>query len=85
MSDNGLTDEVREQINQEIFSGSKIAAVKLYREAVGVGLKESKDFIDQLEGKLREEFPNRFKKSSAGCSTAVLCLCVIGTVCYFVL
>jgi ribosomal protein L7/L12 len=30
-------------------SGNKIAAIKIYRERTGVGLKEAKDAVDQIE------------------------------------
>lgn len=36
-------------ILQELRSGNKINAIKLYREQTGVGLKEAKDVIDALE------------------------------------
>ena len=29
--------------------GKKILAIKLYREATGVGLKEAKDYVDSLD------------------------------------
>jgi ribosomal protein L7/L12 len=29
--------------------GHKIEAIKLYRQATGVGLKEAKDFIDDVQ------------------------------------
>ena len=31
------------------IAGNKIAAIKLYRELTGVGLKEAKDYVDALE------------------------------------
>lgn len=36
-------------ILQELRSGNKIGAIKLYREQTGVGLKEAKDVIDAVE------------------------------------
>jgi ribosomal protein L7/L12 len=36
-------------IIEQLKSGNKINAVKLYREQTGVGLKEAKDAIDALE------------------------------------
>ena len=41
------------QIEQELRAGRKINAVKLYREAHNVGLKEAKDEVDEIERNLR--------------------------------
>jgi ribosomal protein L7/L12 len=40
------------QIEQELRAGRKINAIKLYREAHNVGLKEAKDAIDEMERNL---------------------------------
>jgi len=32
-----------------VMSGRKVEAVKLYREKIGCGLKEAKDYIDSLQ------------------------------------
>jgi ribosomal protein L7/L12 len=40
-------------IRETLLVGDKINAIKLYRAFYGVGLKESKDAIDAMEGNLR--------------------------------
>lgn len=67
-----LNDETRDQITQAIFAGRKIEAIKLYREATGQGLKESKDFIEALTVELREQHPDKVPESKAGCGPAVV-------------
>ena len=76
-------DEIREYL----FSGQRIAAIKAYREASGADLKASKEFIEELETRLREEFPDHFKASAraggkaggkAGCAGLMLIALVIG-------
>jgi len=37
------------EIRQAIQEGKKIKAIKLYREMSGVGLKEAKDFIEEVQ------------------------------------
>ena len=37
------------EIRQAIQDGKKIEAIKLYREMSGVGLKEAKDFIEEVQ------------------------------------
>jgi len=72
-----LTPEDRQKIVEALFAGQKIQAIKHYREATGVGLKESKEFIDGLEKKLREEHPDRMKPAASGCSTTASMLMIV--------
>lgn len=41
--------EIMDQVRRYMRSGTKIAAVKLLKEAAGVGLKEAKDYCDNLQ------------------------------------
>lgn len=69
---NQLTEQQREQINAEIFSGQKISAIKLYREATGAGLKEAKDAAEDMEKDLRQRQPAKFVGSGkSGCMGVV--------------
>ena len=43
------SDALVNQLKDLLRRGSKIEAVKVYREASGLGLKEAKDFVDSLE------------------------------------
>ncbi len=79
-----VTDETKEEIANEIFAGRKIAAIKLCREATGMGLKESKIFIESLQAQLREQSPEKFTTQSSGCSSAaVLFLAFTGLIAYY--
>ena len=51
----------------------KIAAIKLYREATGTGLKEAKDAVEGMEKDLRQREPDKFAKSAgkSGCMSVV--------------
>lgn len=44
-----MTPAQREAILVEVKGGNKIAAIKLCREATGLGLAEAKDFVERLE------------------------------------
>jgi ribosomal protein L7/L12 len=46
-------DTAQVDIDHMIVSGLKINAIKLYREQTGLGLKESKDAIEERERYLR--------------------------------
>ena len=63
-------------INDAIFAHRKIEAIKIYREATGQGLKESKDFIESLTDQLRAEVPEKFgpEPSGIGCAGTMLML-----------
>lgn len=45
--------------------GQKIAAIKVYREQTGSGLKEAKDFVEALAAK------NGVKATGAGCAGVI--------------
>ena len=53
-------DELNE-ITQALFAGQKIQAIKRYREATGVSLKQAKDSIDGMERMLRQASPGEFR------------------------
>lgn len=82
MSD--LNDHQREQILDALKAGNKIEAIKLYREATGLGLKESKDFIDGLLEKLMKEQPELYAASSQGCAAVLALVSLSLTVCVVV-
>ena len=63
-----------ESIKQAVFQGRKIEAIKLYREATGEGLKESKDAIEKMEAELRQSAPEKFSSSAGtkGCAGVLI-------------
>jgi hypothetical protein len=67
-----LDDITRDEITQALFAGRKIDAIKIYRDATGEGLLESKEFIEALIVGLREEYPDRIPAHTSGCGTAAL-------------
>jgi ribosomal protein L7/L12 len=69
------SDDQIAKIQAAIFAGNKIQAIKLHRAATGLGLKESKDFVEALEAELRRTDPTRFTAPvGKGCGTTVLYL-----------
>src|SRR5580700_7228862 len=40
---------VPREVTEAVQSGQKIKAIKLYRQASGVGLKEAKDFVEAVQ------------------------------------
>ena len=54
------TQQEMENIGNAVTMGKPILAIKLYREATGCGLRESKDFIENLTRELRSSQPERF-------------------------
>ena len=70
--------ETKKEITETIFSGRKIQAIKLYREATGLGLAEAKSFIEELTAELREQAPEKFSAAEkSGCGSAVLFFLVL--------
>ena len=62
------------QIEAALARGEKIAAIKLYREFTGVGLKDAKEAIDQRSGELFQRDPATYAKLAprgAGCASVI--------------
>lgn len=76
-----------EQVKQAILAGRKIEAIKLHREATGLGLKESKEAVEQLESELRRTDGDRFAKGAAkaGCVGVLVVCLTLGTGAVFLL
>lgn len=47
------------KIRSLLAKGKKVEAVKIYREEHGIGLKEAKDYVDQIEYSMRRENPSK--------------------------
>lgn len=75
---NEPTDAQWRAIETEIFAGRKISAIKLYRSATGLDLKDSKDAIERYKTELRKQFPDKAPAARKGCGAAVLLL-IVGT------
>ncbi len=73
-----LTVEQTELIKDALLSGNKIKAIKLHREFTGLGLKESKDFVENLILDLIEREPEKYSRLSSlmgsGCRSAAIFL-----------
>lgn len=72
-----LSAEAMNSLTDALLQGRKIEAIKLYRELTGLGLKEAKDTIEELEQSLYAKVPDKFAAppKRAGClgGTTVLC------------
>lgn len=44
----GVPDTIMDELKSLILEGKKVEAIKKYRIATGLGLKESKEYIDSL-------------------------------------
>lgn len=82
MTEGTPDSEMIEEVTRALANGQKIEAIKIYKEATGKGLKEAKDFVEQLIPALMEKDPERFAKlgrSAAGCSSAAVLLVAVLT------
>lgn len=64
-----IPDDKLTAISDALFAGRKIEAIKTYREQTGLGLKEAKDDIEEIEAALRRDFPEKFvaRPKGGGC------------------
>ncbi|HCD34290.1 MAG TPA: hypothetical protein DER01_17905 [Phycisphaerales bacterium] len=67
-----LSSEQLEEVESFLFAGQKIQAIKAVRESTGMGLAESKDFVEKHERLLRDAYPDKMPASKAGCGAASL-------------
>lgn len=82
MSDDNPDAQMIDDVTRALANGQKIEAIKIYKEATGKGLKEAKDFVEQLIPALAEKDPERFAKlgrSTAGCGSAAIFLVAVLT------
>jgi len=72
-------DDVPHELQDLIYAGQKIAAIKLAREKMGWGLKEAKEQVEKVEARLREQYPESFAAGAgkSGCSTALVLVGVL--------
>lgn len=64
--DQPLPEDPTAAIKDALFQGRKIDAIKLYRQVSGQGLKEAKDFVENLEEELRVSDSTRFVSGPRG-------------------
>lgn len=64
------------EIQAAVFAGRKIDAIKLYREATGIGLAEAKEAVEAMEAELRAGAPERFQspQQTTGCAAVAILL-----------
>ena len=75
-----ITDEQVTTLSECIFQGRKIQAIKLYRGMTGLGLREAKDAVEELETSLRASAPDKFSavpQGKGGCMGVI----VVGLLC----
>ena len=76
-----LNDQDRQAIENAIFAGRKIEAIKQYREATGVDLVAAKRAVEDLEVDLRRSSPEKFiaGASKKGCAGVLVCVALVVT------
>jgi ribosomal protein L7/L12 len=77
--DGNTPAEIIKLIEDAAANGKKIEAIKLFRQATGFGLKDSKDFIDSQQ-KITEEMITNTNLDSApsGCVSKAAVLFIAG-------
>jgi ribosomal protein L7/L12 len=78
-----VTEEQIKEITDALVTRRKIEAIKRYRAATGVGLKEAKAFIDDLNAKLRKTHPEAFANApegKLGCTSVLMLGMIVGGV-----
>src|SRR6185503_18682444 len=64
------------QVQDAVFNGEKIRAIKIYREDTGVSLSDAKQAIERLEAEWRASSPEKFKTPPAKRKGCGICLMI---------
>ena len=72
-----LTSEQLSEIDTLLFSGNKIAAIKLYRSFTLCDLADAKRFAETRALELKQIDPLKFSKQSTGCMPLIMILAVL--------
>lgn len=66
-----MTPDVNEtqlrEIHELLARGEKIAAIKAWREATGLGLAESKAAVEAEHARLAKDQPEKYQAAKGGC------------------
>lgn len=66
-------EDVSPAVQDSIYSGEKIKAIKALRDEKGLGLKEAKEEAERIEEELRELSPDGFTaKQGSGCMGVIV-------------
>ena len=80
-TDRQYLDDMPQEVQDLVYQGQKIQAIKLVREKMGLGLKEAKERVDDVTARLSDQFPEGFTaRENSGCGTALLSVAVLATV-----
>lgn len=58
-------ESMRPRIDEALFRGNKVEAIKIYREEAGCQLMEAKNAVEAIEKELRKAKPERFRRQSS--------------------
>jgi len=65
------------ELIKTLQAGCYLSAVKDYKDRTGLGLKESKEYVDKLIAENRQILPNTTNTKFGGCGTVVIVIVFI--------
>ena len=73
-----MNEEKKQIVIDQLLQGRKIEAIKTLREEEGIGLKEAKEVIDELQKTMADNPEMKEKmKSAKGCGAALLLMGIL--------
>ncbi|WP_224772889.1 ribosomal protein L7/L12 [Pelagicoccus enzymogenes] len=83
---NELDEEQMKRLADALKSGQKIEAIKSYREATGLGLKEAKDAVEALHADLHAKYPDEYPEpsKSVGCGSSAALIALAAGALYWI-
>lgn len=73
MADRQYLADYSENVQNQLYDGHKIAAIRMVREEQGMELTQAKAYVEELERKLREAYPEAMPepKKTTGCASLI--------------
>jgi ribosomal protein L7/L12 len=76
-------DDVPRELQDLVYEGRRIAAIKLAREKMGWGLKEAKEKVEEVAARLAELSPEAFAaQKRGGCMSVIVFALALGLMAY---
>jgi hypothetical protein len=68
-----LSEQEKDEIKELVIRGQKIDAIKLARQKTGLGLKDAKEYVENLDID-----PDKLPAAKSGCGAAVALFAFLG-------
>lgn len=80
--DRQYLDDVPKEVQDLLYDGKKIEAIKLTKEELGLDLKDAKERVEKISATMEEQFPGVLPKAQGCAGMVLLGLSLLGATSY---